>query len=148
MNISPLAIELQLSCCGIGNEATHWSLADRAYAMPSHQWLLGPFAASLGTLQFEFRVKQWSAEDNDCDDFARLAASFAQVLHVNTPDHPPATALAVGELWYVLDDGGAHAINIAICGPNISDVVFFDPQTRDVKTLSSKELTSATMIRF
>jgi hypothetical protein len=56
--------------------------------------------------------------------------------------------LAVGELWYVLDSGGAHAINVAICGPNISDVVFFEPQTRDVKTLSAKELASATMIRF
>ncbi len=126
---------------------TNWSLADRAYALPTRRWMLGPFADALRRLQFEFRVNKWTAEDNDCDDFARLAAAFAQVLHANTPDRPAATALAVGELWYVQDGGAGHAIVFAICGPSVEDVLFFEPQDGTEKQLSEPEKQTVMLVR-
>ena len=131
-----------------GVYTTGWSLADRAYVMPTRQWMLGPFADALRRLQFEFGVNKWTAEDNDCDDFSRLAAAFAQVLHVNTPGHPPATALALGELWYVQDGGkGGHAIVFACCGTDPQDVLFFEPQDGTEKTLSETERQNVTLVR-
>jgi hypothetical protein len=126
---------------------TQWSLADRAYALPTRQWVLGAYAEALRRLQFEFAVNHWTAEDNDCDDFARLAAAFAQILHTNTAGHPAATALAVGELWYFQDGGGGHAIVFAVCGPNPEDVLLFEPQTAAEKTLSDTEKQNATLAR-
>lgn len=135
------------SLMAAGVYTTGWSLADRAYAMPTRQWMLGPFAEALARLQFEFGVNKWTAEDNDCDDFSRLAAAFAQVLHVNTPGHPAATALALGELWYVQDNGEGHAIVFALCGPLPEDVLFFEPQDGTEKHLSDREKQNVTLVR-
>lgn len=124
------------------------SIADRVYVLPTRQWVAGPFAEALRTLQFEFRVKRWTAEDNDCDDFARLAAAFAQVLHTNTPGHAPATALAFGEFGYMKQDfTGGHAINFVLTGPGPEDVLFFEPQTGQFVTLTAQEKSAVIMLR-
>lgn len=80
---------------------------------------------------------------------AAVTAAFAQILHYLTPGRPAKSALAVGEFWYAKDNnGGGHAINVACCGLEPSDVVFYEPQTRKVVTLTATEKFSCTMVRF
>lgn len=140
-------IALQLAAAGVATQS--WHLADRQYAMPTRNFLTGAFSAALWTLQEFFGVLGWTEEAQDCDDFAGLARCFAQILHFLTPGRPAKTALAVGEFWYQQDNGaGGHAINVACCGLDPSDVVFYEPQTRKEKFLSDAEKASATMVRF
>jgi len=145
------ATELQITLAVAGfapsaPEAT--SIADRQYAMPTRNFLEGAFSSALWSFQAFFKTLDWTAEANDCDDFARIAAGFAQILHFLTPGRPPATALAVGELWYVKDTGEGHAINIALCGTDANDVVCYEPQTRKVVLLTPTEKDRTRIIRF
>jgi hypothetical protein len=145
------AAELELTCAVAGYapmDVNKFSVVDRRYAMPTRDFLAGAFSAALWSLQKFFDLLNWSEEANDCDDFARLAAAFGQILHYLTPNRPPATALAIGELWYVQDSGGGHAINIAVCGPAPSDVVLYEPQKRQVVRLSDEEKAQIHAIRF
>lgn len=143
------ATELMLTLAVAGYDAgPGWNVPDRRYAMPTRNFIEGAFSSALWSFQGFFAVLRWHEEANDCDDFARIAAGFAQILHFLTPDRPPATALAVGELWYVKDDGSGHAINIAVCGPAVSDVVTYEPQTRQLVSLTEAERGRITMMRF
>lgn len=140
-------IAQQLEAAGVSTQS--WHLADREYAMPTRNFLTGAFASALWTLQGFFGVLGWTEEANDCDDFAGLARCFAQILHFLTPGRPARSALAVGEFWYEKDNnGGGHAINVACCGLEASDVVFFEPQTRNLVNLSATEKASAILVRF
>jgi len=145
MSVLSTQIIAQLTSAGIVSAG--WSVADSQYALPTMQWVTGPFSDALRKLQYEFKVNRWTREDNDCDDFARLSAAFAQVLHSNTPDHPEGTALAIGEIWYVQDTGGAHAINFAVCGPEHTDVIFYEPQRCATVLLSEQERARTILIR-
>jgi hypothetical protein len=137
--------QLQAYLWQAGYETGTWSVADRSYAMPTRQFLTGAFAAALFSFLQFFNLLKWIEEAHDCDDFARLAAAFAQILHVLTPGRPPATALALGEFWYVQDSGGAHAINLAVID---EEVVAYEPQTRRVVQLSATEKRSGMHTRF
>ena len=145
MKIQAPQIINQLIAAGITSAG--WSVSDSEYALPTMQWVTGPFSDALRKLQYEFKVNRWTREDNDCDDFARLSAAFAQVLHSNTPDHPEGTALAIGEMWYVQDSGGGHAINFAVCGPDHTDVLFYEPQRVALVQLSEAERDRTVLIR-
>tara|TARA_R110000868_G_scaffold117108_3_gene311137 strand:- start:1405 stop:1845 length:441 start_codon:yes stop_codon:yes gene_type:complete len=145
MNINSSQMIMQLAEAGIVSPT--WSISDGSYAMPTLQWVTGPFSDALRKLQYEFKVSGWTREDNDCDDFARLSAAFAQVLHHNTPDRPEGTALAVGELWYLQDAGGGHAINFAVCGPDKTDVLFYEPQRVALVQLTESERARTLLIR-
>jgi len=145
------AAELELTCAVAGYapmDVNKFSVVDRRYALPTRNFLESAFSAALWSFQSFFDVLRWSEEANDCDDFARLAAAFGQILHYLTPGRPPATALAVGELWYVKDSGESHAINIALCGPTPDDVVCYEPQTRRIVTLSEQEKSRTHTLRF
>jgi len=141
--------ELQLTLAVAGYDAgPRNSFVDRQYALPTRGFLTGAFSAALWSFQSFFNLLNWTEEANDCDDFGRVAAGFAQILHFLTPGRPPATALAVGELWYVQDSGENHAINVALCGPTPDDVVCYEPQTRRVVTLSDTEKGRVHTLRF
>lgn len=139
------ASELTMECAVAGFANASIDVVDRAYACPTEAFLEGAFASALRSLQWFFKVLTWSAEANDCDDFARLAAAFAQILHFLTPNRPPATALALGELWYRRDVGGAHAINIARTDKGVQT---YEPQTRSLVKLSETEKLNTFKIRF
>lgn len=128
-----------------GFKSPNWSIADRKYAMPTRNFILGAFSAALWTFQAFFKILNWTEEANDCDDFARISAGFAQILHFLTPGRPPATALALGEFWYLQDAGGGHAINIGVCG---TEIVAYEPQTRQEVQLSETEKSSGLLVRF
>ena len=137
----------QLEAAGV--QSFNWSLADRAYALPTRQFLTGAFSAALWSFLAFFQVLGWTEEANDCDDVAHLSAAFAQILHFLTPGRPPQSALAVGEFWFMKDNGGGgHAINVACCGPDPEHVVFYEPQTRQIVFLSPTEKASASLVRF
>lgn len=140
--------ELRNAIEAAGYGANNWSLADRRYAMPTRGFISGAFSAALWSFQSFFNILNWVEEAMDCDDFARIAAGFAQILHFLTPNRPPQSALAVGELWYQRDSGEGHAINLCVCGLNPEDVVAYEPQTRQIVTLNEGEKLLASMIRF
>jgi hypothetical protein len=123
--------------------------ADVAYALPSEQWLGQGFANALLKFFTELKTAKYSAEGNDCDDFARGAAWFAQLLHRRTP-HNARTALAFGEFWYRKDSGLMHAINIALVRDPDSTYkpIFFEPQLYVVTLLSDREIQSCDTLRF
>lgn len=80
---------------------------DESYILPSDQWL-DRFA-----IGWKAEVQQqgaYQSEANDCEDFARAAAVFAQRMAPKEVGH----GLAFGELWYRRGDGVAHAVNVAV----------------------------------
>jgi len=147
--LSNFELQTTLALAGVAPASPYaTSIADRTYALPTLNFLGGAFSTALWSFQQFFEVLRWTPEANDCDDFARIAAGFAQMLHYLTPNRPPATALAVGELWYVKDSGEGHAINVALCGPSPDGVVFYEPQTRQLVKLTDTELARVTIVRF
>lgn len=131
--------------------ATVSVLPDRQYVMPTWTWVSMSFSQALHKLQNALTIQKWLAEANDCDDFARVSAAFAQVLHTNTPGRPEGTALAFGEFWYKQDKGGGHAINVVLTGRDGEEkieVKFYEPQTRKFVQLSEPEKLSAMMVRI
>ena len=143
------ATEILLTLAVAGYDAgAGWNAADRRYALPTRGFIEGAFSSALWSFQKFFSILRWSEDAMDCDDFARIAAGFAQILHCLTPGRPPATALAVGELWDVGASGEGHAINVALCGGGPDDVVCYEPQTRKVVELSVTEKARVTLIRF
>ena len=145
--ITSLTLITEVTLAGYGSpvQPDLFSVVDRVYAKPTLEFLEGAFSKSLWSVQNFFGAASWSEEANDCDDFARCAAFLAQLLHYRTPGRPPASALAVGELWYVRDNGEGHAINIAFTDKG---VVCYEPQTRAIVTLSPAEKNNCFKIRF
>jgi hypothetical protein len=122
--------------------------ADSAYLLPSRSWVESTFAKSW--FDFKASLGPWTAEDNDCDDFARGAAFLAELLHHNTKDRPAKTSLAFGEFWYIRhEDNGGHAINFyAYREEGVIKVGFFEPQTCLPVTLTEKEISSCVHFRL
>lgn len=123
--------------------------ADAAYALPDAGWVGDEFALAFRSFIMQLKQGTWTSEANDCDDFARAAAFFAQYLHHNTPDKSKGTSLAFGEFWYE-PSGGPHAINIFVYrdAAGALRVGFFEPQTFMVVQLSVREWQSCAYYRF
>jgi len=120
-----------------------FSIADRSYAAMQQGFLEQAFSESLKKWVLELGIR-YQQECEDCDDFARFAASVAQLWNAKSANE--GHALAFGEFWYVKDNGDAHAINIALVEGG--KVVFYEPQTQRIVELSEIEKWNATMIRF
>jgi hypothetical protein len=123
-----------------------FAIADSAYELPSEEWFKNKFPAILGDFFKDLKQTRWVAESNDCDDFSKMAAAFAHLIHNNTPAHLKGTSLAVGEFYYKIngDNSQGHAINFAIVKTKEgkAKVVFMDPQTLSVVQLSEREVQS------
>lgn len=78
----------------------------------------------------------------DCDSFARDFANLADLHHGPTSG---AEAIAIGEVFYKTDEGGYHAINLALTDKGI---VFIEPQISEIVELSNAEKMSIFYIRF
>lgn len=139
-----LILELAVAGYGGGNSGI-FDVVDRQYALMTEDFLTGEFSKSLWSLQNFFETKQWIAESNDCDDFARAAAFLAQTLHHRTPNKPKDSGIAFGELWYVRDAGDAHAIDIVKTENGYKE---YEPQTRSIVKLSATERANTFKIRF
>lgn len=126
---------------------------DKTYSLPTQDWLTGAFGEAFDKFLFEFEESAWRPEINDCDDFSRSAAFFAQLLHKRKSKNDPLrkeTALAFGEFFYTKDSGEGHAINVAIIR-NIKgehEAVFFEPQNQTIVELTQTEKESCEFFRF
>ena len=137
------------------NNLTNRALGDRAWECPPERWFTGEYSMKLheffGRLNVSFR-----ADTFDCDDFARGAAFYAQVLHRGDAGRVKGTALAVGELVYTAEQtpnggpAGRHAINFAVVlgADGAKRLVFYEPQLRLPLTLSRREVESITYWRL
>lgn len=118
-------------------------VGDGSYAMPTSSWLFGKFKSwyftMLGALKSSGYSAQW-----DCDDFASIFRVMAQICHAQTRTRPE-EGIAVGELFYMMDSGGGHAI---CCAFTENGLIFIEPQTGEQLKLSATELQSVSFVRF
>lgn len=149
-----MATRAQLGNFLVGqNIAGIFLLPDDNYACPSEHWVTKVFPSAFR--KFKASIAQgvsleWGVDIFDCDDFARLAASYAELLHRATKTRLEAS-LAFGEFWFFSETlGGGHAINIAVVagqdqGPKL---IFFEPQDCSILNLSQSEVESCYAVRF
>lgn len=124
-------------------------VADSSYALPSKSWIENEFSNAFKIFKNELQASNWSTSSNDCDDFARFAAFFAQYLHHNTQNKLQQTALAFGEFMYVKDPSSPHAINVFLYRENNAvNIGFYEPQINAIVSLSQKEIKSAFFLRI
>lgn len=121
-------------------------IADRNYSVPTKNWVVRNYKKYFKkkmnadpTLGLQWRQK------HDCDDFSCAYRMYMQALHSVQPGKS-GESIAVSEIWYVTDDGGAHAINMVI----VDDYqpLFIEPQTGDPVRLSNKEKKSVYYVRY
>jgi len=117
--------------------------SDSTYNTPSVEWVESVFK-SYKTLAVWMRIFRWR-EHHDCDDKATMfrcvaCAKWAQ------PKERPAQGVAVGEVHYMPDAGGAHAINIIILPNEV--VKYVEPQGPKWVELSKSEIDSIFFVRF
>jgi hypothetical protein len=123
-------------------------LPDGGYSLPARDWIDGEFSSALGNLLGQLGFT-YSSEKRDCDDFARMAASYAALLHSKMV---PVSGLAFGEFWYTRSDlngGGGHAINCYVVreGGELG-LHFFEPQTQQTINLTKDEIESCSFCRI
>lgn len=144
--------DLQIAISDLGvHPSTGWFPTDRKYVSPSEPWIGGTFSDALNTLKFQLGLQEWTAEEFDCDDFARVSAAYASILHHKTAGREKGTGLAFGEFHYMKDAPyGGHAINIALVAASDGKpkLVFYEPQTCKIVHLSQKEIDSCITLRF
>lgn len=126
--------------------------ADEQYLCPSRDWILNSFAPAFAQFKRSIGLTLpdglvWRAEKFDCDNFTRLAASYADFMHC--AQSGPDAGLAFGEFWYTASFG-AHAINLAIVAGegNKPELLFFEPQECRRVLLTEKEIQSCRAVRF
>lgn len=120
-------------------------LVDTDYALPTTSWLLTTFYPWWQDQRNSLGLTTWT-RINDCDNFARAYAQAAQDCYALTPvDGTRPEALAVGELCYIKDGSGGHAIVLAITEDG---KVFIEPQTGKRIFLSPTEIDSCFFVRF
>lgn len=120
-------------------------LPDRDYACPVESWLFGPFADFYSKMLRQWNIANW-ASNWDCNRYATLYHSLAQVCHGRTAD-APSEGIAVGKVHYTTRKGGGHAINIAVTSPAV-DVIFVEPQDQNQVTLTQQERASIWLVEF
>jgi hypothetical protein len=113
---------------------------DDEYALPSAHYL-PLFGEDFDALRRrELARVEYHPEINDCDKFARLAWAYAALRHANT--RQDACGLAFGFVMYQTDQGGGHAINVAMvrqAPDGAIHPIFWEPQTLKPITLSETE---------
>jgi len=121
-------------------------LVDKNYVCPSREWVKKYYKWYLD-ICWKMELK-WKP-DYDCDDFARLAAAYAQISHYTTEWKGPGVkpeGLAFGEYFYVRENGSAHAINLILVEQ--AQPLWWEPQTGRELKLTRKEIESCFYVRF
>lgn len=116
--------------------------SDTSYAKPTLRWLTEEFYRWFWERRAELGLRNW-ARKNDCDNFARAYAQYAQDAHASSVGNDD-EGLAVGEFWYH-SANGPHAIVIAFTDEGR---VFIEPQTGRTLILTQTEFNSCFFARF
>jgi hypothetical protein len=117
-------------------------VTDSDYARPMTSYLTGKFN--------EF-YRQWLTDHNldvwkdrwDCDNFSSTYYVFCQMCHFKSKR--PEQGIAVGELFYIQDSGGGHAVNCAITEKGF---IMIEPQNGQEFELTSSEKLKVALVRF
>jgi hypothetical protein len=135
----------------MGIRPTIVQTADAHYDLPAADWFIGSFAQSLHEALDALNLVRYQPQSNDCDDYARMGASLAQLLHFHTRPRGT-TGLAVGEFWYQIRNmGGAHAICVAITRLSPTSplqLMALEPQNQTPVILTPQEIQSCSFVRF
>ena len=142
--------------------ASLW-VADDTYETPSKEWVLDTFPAWYKDYMFKAGLDKW-VETNDCDDKSSLFKGFAQSAHMayfyralTQSAHSlsvdylnlSSQSIAIGELWFKVDDGCTHAVNCAVIKVEQDfQLLIIEPQTCEELKLSVSELASVYYVRF
>lgn len=137
-SISPMEVTLAMIATNI--TATSIAIPDAKYVMPTVGWIEREFSHGLFGFQHALGIATFENEAGDCDDFSQAAAFYAKWLNRVSPNRNTEAGLAVGELYYIKDSGGGHAINfiVTLIGDRIQ-IVFYEPQLRRIVSLSEAE---------
>jgi hypothetical protein len=132
--------------------------ADDGYLLPSDDWVFSTFAQAWEETKRVLGIAVYESDINDCDDYARMCAGYAQLLNNRTIKTSrtsgsltmPSAALAFGEFWYASPQG-PHAINAFLFrhvqgGPTLLGAI--EPQTGARVLLTPKEVESCTLFRL
>lgn len=142
---------------GINPNAVIFS--DEQVALPRFDWVAQVFGPAWTETKRRLQIERYTSESNDCDDYARMCAGYAQMLHNLTLTElreakkpAPQTGLAFGEFWYT-PPSGAHAINafIHLAVPDVQDIFtlsFLEPQTSQIVRLTRHEIKSCSLFRL
>lgn len=102
---------------------------DGYYSLHSREWYTTRIDKYIATLK-EWGVAEYLSESGDCDDFAIRLFQMVRDEHareqgkVEDPSAP-----AFGMISYKIDEGGWHAINIAVVlDDNTPTLIFIEPQ--------------------
>lgn len=137
-----LEIHKQLLEYGFKDKNTTFIITDKDYARPTSNYLLGKFYEFYRQLLTEHKLATLDARC-DCDNFASTFYVFAQICH--TKSKRKEQGIAIGELFYFIDNGGGHVINIAFTEKGI---MLIEPQDGKEVQLTQTEIESAMLIRF
>lgn len=112
-------------------------VADREYTIPDIELYKVAHREHIAWLKREIGDARWVEETFDCDDFAKTYDGFASLQNkITSTKHPELNirALPAGQIWYHLDEGGGHAINVGLYkkGRGV-DVCFIEPQELPVE---------------
>lgn len=118
---------------------------DTAYAEVRSAALPDLYANFRAVLSDQGLVK-WDARF-DCNHFASLYIALAHSKYAVAAWHSysEAQALALAEVWYARDSGGAHAIVAAMTEQGL---VFIEPQTGKPINLSDRERRSFILVKW
>jgi hypothetical protein len=117
--------------------------ADATYNPPSIEWVESVFK-SYKTLATMAKVWRWR-EHHDCDDKATMFRCVACAKWAQRKARA-SQGVAVGEVWYMPDAGGAHAINVVVA--TNGSLKYVEPQGPKWVELSKKEIGSIFFVRF
>jgi hypothetical protein len=111
-------------------------LSDEYYAIPTFK-SIEKFGERLFNFLVDNGLNQWKEETFDCDDFAFAAKTLSSIdnsiFQSKTGNFD--ASLAFGIAFIVTNEGGGHAINIAIIKENDKFTVkYFEPQIITTKT--------------
>jgi hypothetical protein len=139
-------VEPQFQAYFPGQPVGQWAFTpDTSYAVVNSAWLPAFYARWRADI-FDKGVTKWDGR-YDCNKFAASFCAAAQLEYYRDKFHSwdKGQALAVGEIWYRPDVGGAHAIVAAVTERG---VLFIEPQNGQEVKLSPKELAGIFFKRF
>jgi len=119
----------------------------QAYSFVSKTWILNTFAPSF--IEFERKNNFPSYKEGiwSCGDASDICRQWAKALWISQGYKKPAAA---GKFIYYLNSGQAHSIVVFIAGESLNDAhpIFYEPQKKQIITLSDKERQSILWVEF
>lgn len=110
--------------------------SDTRYSLPSARFVSGPFAQGLVSFYSAIGFVGYARNALDCDDYATACALYMRALHVRSNLR---TGIAFGDFRY-LRAGEGHAIcAFFTVEGGVTQLKFFEPQTRKTVELTLEE---------